>query len=102
MPQPPHKYRKRIMSLEGRTERVFQALMACGPGWHGRIDIARKMGTLRLEREDIAMLSSLAQAGRIKAKQRPFPCATLVRWEYKIPKETTEEANRAGQPPAAN
>jgi len=71
-------------AMAKHAEKLFEALKACGSGWHSRGDIARQMGKNRMSSYDAAALEILLATARIEAERHTIEGPIPLRWEYKI------------------
>jgi hypothetical protein len=71
-------------SLARHADKLHSALVALGPGWHGRADIARQLGRPRLVSYDTQALEWLVATGRIEAERHEIEGPIPQRWEYRV------------------
>jgi hypothetical protein len=70
--------------LSQQADHVFATLVALGPGWHGRPEIARQMGKSRLQAVEAMALDLLIMQGRIEAERHEINAPIRERWEYRV------------------
>ncbi len=73
-----------IRPLTEQAETLYRALVACGPGWHSRAELAKQMGKNRLNPFDTTLLDVLRDAGRIEAEQQDTPGPITYKWVYRV------------------
>jgi hypothetical protein len=78
-PGKPHE-----IPLTQQAETLLEALEACGPGWHTRSTIARKLDKTRLNGFDVALLEVLREAGRIEVEKRETRGPIGYTWQYRL------------------
>ena len=70
--------------LKEQTERIYTALVQCGPGWHGRDEIAKNLGKPRLSGAEVVLLNLLVENDRIDAKRIEIEGPAALKWVYQI------------------
>jgi hypothetical protein len=70
--------------LKDQSERVFQALKQCGPGWHSRDEIAKVLGKRRLNPAEVVLLNLLVENDRIEATRIEIEGPAALQWVYRV------------------
>lgn len=71
-------------ALSQQAEILFGALVALGPGWHGRREIAQQLNRRKLQTADGLALDWLVMQGRVEAERHAIDAPIRERWEYRL------------------
>ncbi len=73
-------------TIQRNADTLFQALVALGPGWHTRREIAAYLKTKRVSGHAAVSLDLLIQDGRIEVERQDVipPKGVEKRWIYRV------------------